>query len=103
MISATVAGRVAEARAAQSARYAEVPGVRVNADAEGAVLEAFATPDDAGRSLLARVAERFGLSARGYHRILRVARTIADLDGAEAVRQAHVAEAVSYRIVGSTA
>ncbi len=101
--SATVAGRVAEARAAQSARYAEVPGVRVNADAEGAVLEAFATPDDAGRSLLARVAERFGLSARGYHRILRVARTIADLDGAEAVRQAHVAEAVSYRIVGSTA
>jgi magnesium chelatase family protein len=101
--SATVAARVASARAVQTARYADAPGIRVNADAEGALLEAVAAPDEAGRSLLARVAERFGLSARGYHRILRVARTIADLDGAEAVRQSHVAEAVSYRIAASAA
>ncbi len=51
----------------------------------------------AGRCLL-RVAERFGLTARGYHRVLRVARTIADLAGSEAVRQPHVAEAVAYRL-----
>jgi magnesium chelatase family protein len=62
------------------------------------LLEEVASPDAEGRDLLARVAERFGLSARGYHRILRVARTIADLDGSEAVRKPHVAEAVSYRL-----
>ncbi len=101
--SATVAGRVAAARERQATRYAGLGAVRVNADAEGAVLEQVAAPDMAGRSLLGRVAERFGLSARGYHRILRVARTIADLEGAEAVRQNHIAEAVSYRIVGSAA
>ena len=72
--------------------------MRVNADAEGAMLEWVATPDDAGRALLTKVAERFGLSARGYHRVLRVARTIADLDHAEQVQHAHVAEAVSYRL-----
>jgi magnesium chelatase family protein len=96
--SATVMARVAAARALQAARYAARPGVRVNAEAEGALLEAVATPDAEGRALLARVAERFGLSARGYHRVLRVARTIADLDGSPGVRQPHVAEAVSFRI-----
>jgi magnesium chelatase family protein len=55
-------------------------------------------PDSDGRALLTKVADRFGLSARGYHRVLRVARTIADLDGSEALRKAHVAEAVSYRV-----
>ena len=59
-------------------------------------------PDAEGRALLTRVAERFGLSARGYHRILRVARTIADLDGATDVQQPHVAEAVSYRVALGT-
>jgi magnesium chelatase family protein len=96
--SATVAARVARAREVQAARYADLPGVRVNADAEGAVLDRVATPDAEGRALLARVAERFGLSARGYHRVLRVARTIADLDGAAEVRRPHVAEAVGYRL-----
>jgi magnesium chelatase family protein len=100
--SATVAERVAAARAVQTRRYAEAPGVRVNAEAEGAVLEEVATPDAEGRALLQRVAERFGLSARGYHRVLRVARTIADLDGVQDVGRAHVAEAVSYRL-GSAA
>ena len=100
--SATVAARVALARDRQSARFADHQGVRVNADAEGGLLEEIATPDAEGKALLLRVAERFGLSARGYHRVLRVARTIADLDGSDLVRQPHVAEAVSYRLaVGS--
>jgi magnesium chelatase family protein len=96
--SAVVAERVAAARDVQLARYAHMPGMRVNADVEGALLEEVASPDAEGRDLLARVAERFGLSARGYHRVLRVARTIADLDGAADVRKPHIAEAVSYRI-----
>jgi magnesium chelatase family protein len=82
----------------QAARFADHDGVRVNADAEGRLLEDIASPDPEGRTLMATVAERFGLSARGYHRILRVARTIADLDGAADVRRPHVAEAVSYRL-----
>ena len=101
--SAAVAARVAEARAAQAARFAGHPAVRQNADADGAALEAAATPDAEGREVLTRVAERIGLSARGYHRVLRVARTIADLDGAETVRRPHVAEAVSYRLVSAKA
>ncbi len=96
--SATVAARVQAARRVQEKRFAPHSGLRVNADAEGAVLEEIATPDEEGRALLARVAERFGLSARAYHRILRVARTIADLDGSADVRRPHVAEAVSYRL-----
>lgn len=96
--SATVAERVARARAVQSRRFADSPDTRVNAEAEGALLEDIATPDAEGRALLQRVAERFGLSARGYHRVLRVARTIADLDDAAEVRQPHVAEAISFRL-----
>jgi magnesium chelatase family protein len=100
--SAVVAERVARARDVQLARYAHMPNMRVNADVEGALLEEVAAPDTEGRDLLARVAERFGLSARGYHRVLRVARTIADLDGAPDVRKPHIAEAVSYRITAGT-
>jgi len=75
-----------------------VPGTRVNSDAEGSLLDKIATPDAAGKKLLNRVAERFGLSARGYHRVLRVARTIADLAGSDSVLKSHVAEAVSFRL-----
>jgi len=96
--SASVASRVAEARDRQTARFAAHPGVRVNADAEGRLLEEIATPDPEGRALLTQVAERFQLSARGYHRVLRVARTIADLAGSDAVRHPHIAEAVSFRL-----
>jgi magnesium chelatase family protein len=96
--SVDVAARVAAAREAQDRRYAGRQGVRVNADAEGELLEQVATPDEGGRALLVKVAERFGLSARGYHRVLRVARTIADLAGSEPVEKAHVAEAVSFRL-----
>jgi magnesium chelatase family protein len=96
--STTIAARVQAARVRQSTRFAQHPATRVNADMEGALLEEVAAPDPEGRALLAKVAERFGLSARGYHRVLRVARTIADLDGAAQVRLPHVAEAVSYRL-----
>lgn len=100
--SASVARRVAAARRVQDRRYADHGRLRVNAAAEGAVLEEVAAPDAEGRALLTRVADRFGLTARGYHRVLRVARTIADLDGSAAVRQPHVAEAVGYRLaIGS--
>ncbi|MES2145896.1 MAG: YifB family Mg chelatase-like AAA ATPase [Pseudomonadota bacterium] len=101
--SATVAARVAAARAVQTQRYADHPDLRVNADLEGEALEEVAAPDAEGRELLTKVATKFGLSARGYHRVLRVARTIADLAGSEHVRQPHVAEAVSYRIALSKA
>lgn len=96
--SAAIAERVAKARDIQTARFQAHPHARVNADAEGRLLEEIASPDAEGRALLGRVAERFGMSARGYHRVLRVARTIADLDGAPTLRKPHVAEAVSYRL-----
>ena len=71
--------------------------IRCNADVDGELLEKFAAPDDAGRKLLTEAAERMRLSARGYHRVLKVARTIADLAGAEIVAKPHLAEALSYR------
>ncbi|MGK6320552.1 YifB family Mg chelatase-like AAA ATPase [Sphingomonas sp. DT-204] len=94
--SAEVAGRVAKARAVQTGRYSG-EAARTNAEAEGKLLEAHATPDEPGRQLLAQAAAAMRLSARGYTRVLRVARTIADLAGAETVGRVHVAEALSYR------
>ena len=94
--SAEVGARVAAARAAQTARYAP-HGLRTNAEADGELLDAVASPDEPGRKLLAQAAEQMRLSARGYHRVLRVARTIADLAGAAGVGRVHVAEALSYR------
>ena len=98
--SGAVANRVAAARARQAARYAALPDgrrIRTNAEADGALLDEIATPETAGRALLLRAAERLRLSARGYHRVLRVARTLADLDGSPGVGRRHVAEALSYR------
>lgn len=94
--SKQVAARVADARAAQLARYAGTD-VRSNAQADGAVLDRAATPDAGGRDLLAEAVDRLRLSARGYHRVLRVARTLADLDGIDAIKRPHIAEALSYR------
>ncbi|MGB8623597.1 MAG: ATP-binding protein, partial [Paracoccaceae bacterium] len=96
--SVDVAARVAAARARQETRFTGHDALRCNSDAEGRILEEIATPDAEGQALLAKVAERFGLSARGYHRVLRVARSIADLDGSESVRKPHVAEAASFRL-----
>jgi len=98
--TADVAARVAAARQRQEDRFADVAEARVNADAEGELLERIAAPDTEGRAMLARAADRLSLSARGYHRVLRVARTIADLAGAETVSAPHVAEAISFRLAG---
>jgi magnesium chelatase family protein len=94
--SAEVAARVAAARTVQLVRYAE-HGLRTNAQAEGEILDRHATPDAAGGKLLAEAADSMRLTARGYHRVLKVARTIADLAGENAVRRPHIAEALSYR------
>ncbi len=94
--SAQVAQRVASARQRQSDRY-NGHGPRTNAEADGELLDSVATPDEPGRKLLADAANAMRLSARGFHRVLRVSRTIADLAGAEQVGRIHIAEALSYR------
>jgi magnesium chelatase family protein len=94
--SAEVAERVTAARAVQTARY-DGEAARTNCEADGELLDKVATPDEPGRALLAQAAEAMRLTARGYTRVLRVARTIADLSGSEGVGRVHIAEALSYR------
>ncbi len=98
--SAEIAARVAAARAIQLERYRALgkgAAMRTNAVADGELLMAVASPEPEGKALLAEAAGQLRLTARGYHRVLRVARTLADLEGSDAVRRIHVAEALSYR------
>jgi magnesium chelatase family protein len=96
--SAEVAARVAAARARQDTRYRTLgQTARTNAAASAALIEDVARPDAAGARLLQEAAEKFRLTARGFHRVMKVARTIADLEGAETVGRLHLAEALSYR------
>jgi magnesium chelatase family protein len=99
--SREAAARVALARARQARRYAALgfPHVRTNATAQGGLLEEVAQPDNAGLKLIRDAAEAMRLSARGYHRVLRVARTLADLDDSDKVGRVHLAEALAYRLV----
>jgi magnesium chelatase family protein len=97
--SAAMAERVARARDAQRRRF-EGLRIRTNAEAEGELLDRIAGPDAAGAKLLVEAAEKMRLTARGYHRVLRVARTIADLAGNATVTRVHIAEALSYRRAG---
>jgi magnesium chelatase family protein len=95
--SAVVRARVETARALQRARYAALPAVQSNAQVAGRWLDTAGGVEDAARRLLVRAAEQLGLSARAYHRVLKVARTIADLDSAVTVGAAHVGEALRFR------
>ena len=102
--SADITIRVAAARAIQKQRFQRLgadAGVRTNSDADGKLLDEIARPDDAARRLLIEASEKMGLSARGYHRVLKVARTLADLDGTgpddTSLDRIHIAEALSYR------
>lgn len=90
--SASIAQRVSQAFEQQMTRQG-----CVNARLSVSQLDVFAQPDDAGRKLMAKAMTQFNWSARVYHRILRVARSIADLDGSDGVRSAHIAQAIQYR------
>jgi magnesium chelatase family protein len=100
--SATVAERVAFARTAQAERYERLAAgpALTNAHCATALIEEVAVPDRAGLALLQDASEKLGFSARAYHRVLRVARTLADLEGEEQVGRLHLAEAISYRMPG---
>ena len=97
--SAEVAARVARARARQVARYAELglPHVTTNAAAPANVIEQVAAVDAGGTAFVRAMADQLRLSARGFHRVIKLGRTLADLDGSRAVGRAHLAEALSYR------
>lgn len=97
--SAEVAARILAVRDVQAERYKSLGahGIRLNAHADGDVLERVAQMSDGARQLLMKAAESLRLSARGYHRVLRLARTIADLDGRGDIGETQIAEATSYR------
>lgn len=95
--SAHVRGRVIKARSIQEERFKAHPGIYCNAQMETKQLHQYAIPDAAGMQLLKQAMTRLNLSARAYDRILKVSRTIADLDGTEKIETPHLAEAIHYR------
>ena len=101
--SAQIADRVLAARTRQSERYDQLPQVTTNADLQGADLEHHVNLCPTAAGYFDTAAERLKLTARGYHRILRVARTIADLDDAPDIEKHHLAEAISFRMPQSVA
>ncbi|MDG1707366.1 MAG: YifB family Mg chelatase-like AAA ATPase [Emcibacteraceae bacterium] len=95
--SKEIAERVAKARTIQQERYADLENVSCNAEVDGEALEKVTELDKESREILMRAVEMMKLTARGYHRVLRVARTIADLDGAKNIDKTHISEAVNFR------
>ena len=95
--SARIRERVIAARARQTERFRDVPGVHCNAQMTERLIHQYAEPDAAGLELLRMAMERLSLSARAYSRILKVARTIADLAAEPNVKPEHISEAISYR------
>ncbi len=95
--SGTIRQRVVNARELQAQRFAEHPGIHCNAQMTSKLIAQYAQPDDKGLQLLKNAMERLNLSARAYDRILKVSRTIADLDNSAGIKPAHIAEAISYR------
>ena len=95
--SSAIRDRVIKARHRQEERFKDIPGVYCNAQMTERMIHQYAEPDETGINLLRMAMERLNLSARAYNRILKVARTIADLEGCENVQSDHLAEAISYR------
>ena len=95
--SATIRQRVIKARDIQAERYRTHKGIHCNAQMTERMIHQYAEPDEASIALLRTAMEKFSLSARAYNRILKVARTIADLDGSERVEVQHISEAIGYR------
>lgn len=95
--SAVIRERVIKARQIQEARFKDIKGVHCNAQMSERMLHQYAEPDAASMDMLRMAMERLKLSARAYSRILKVARTIADLEGSERVQSHHIAEAIGYR------
>lgn len=95
--SATIRSRVIAARAIQTRRFADTPGIHCNAQMSSRQIRQYCTPDEEGAKLLGRAMTKYGLSARAHDRILKLARTIADLAGAPSVTSIHISEAINYR------
>lgn len=95
--SVTIRDRVMRARQIQQQRFANEPGIHSNAQMTPRLLQKYAQLDERGKTMLQSAMERLNLSARAYDRILKVARTIADLDGSDTIQSMHIAEAISYR------
>ncbi len=95
--SAAIRERVIRARQIQEQRFADEPGIHCNAQMTPRLLQKYAQPDERGRVMLQSAMDRLNLSARAYDRILKVSRTIADLDGSDTIQSAHIAEAIGYR------